>query len=56
MTAIEYMEKQLSKHKMNLEREQKRNVSQEMIDNIKKKIIYYQEACIALRCVAGEHL
>lgn len=45
------MEKQLSKHRANLERETARNVPQEMIDNIKKKVGYYQEACVALRCV-----
>lgn len=56
MTTIEYMEKQLSKHKANLERETARNVPKEMLDNIKSKIKYYQEACIALRCVGGEEL
>ena len=49
MTALEYMEKQLLKHSYNLDREIARGVPQEMIDNIKLKIGYYEKAVEALR-------
>ena len=49
MTALEYMERQLEKHRMNLDRESARGVPAEMLENIRLKIGYYQEAVEALR-------
>lgn len=49
MTAIEYMEKQLAKHKVNYEREAARGVPDEMLNNIKAKIGYYEDAVQALK-------
>ena len=49
MTTLEYMEKELKRHKLNLEREIQRNVPAEQIENIKKKVGYYTEVCEALR-------
>ena len=49
MTALEYMEKQLAKHRMNLDREIKRNAPEDMVENIKTKIGYYTEAVDALK-------
>lgn len=47
--ALEYMEKQLHKHQMNYKREAARGVSEEMLENIEKKIGYYEAAVKALR-------
>ena len=49
MTAIEYMEKQVLKHGFSLGREIARNAPAEMIENIRRKISYYEEAVEALR-------
>ena len=49
MTALEYMEKQVHKHRMNYKREAARGVSEEMLENIKKKIGYYEVAVRALK-------
>jgi DnaJ-domain-containing protein 1 len=49
MTALEYMEKQLIKNQQNYDIEAKRGVSEEMLNNIDKKIRYYQAAVDALR-------
>ena len=49
MTAIEYMEKQLQKHRLNHKREFERGVPKEMLRNIEKKIGYYEAAVEALR-------
>ena len=49
MTAIEYMTKQLKKHRLNYEREKKRGVPEEMLRNIEAKIGYYSEAVEALK-------
>lgn len=49
MTALEYMEKQVHKHRMNYKRESSRGVSKEMLENIKKKIGYYEAAVEALK-------
>ena len=49
MTALEYMEKQVQKHCRNYIREFTRGVSEEVLDNIMVKIIYYVTACEALR-------
>lgn len=52
MTALEYMIKQLNKHRLNLERETKRGVPEEMLRNIEAKIGYYEAAIEALKVVA----
>ena len=49
MTALEYMERQLQKHRRNYDREQSRGVSDEMLSNIALKISYYESAVEALR-------
>ena len=49
MTALEYMEKQVSKHSKDLFRETDRGAPQEVLDNIKLKIGYYKQAVEALR-------
>jgi len=42
MTTLEFMEKQLTKHKANLEHELNRGVPDEVIRNIKEKICHYE--------------
>lgn len=49
MTALEYMEKQVHKHRMNYKRESSRGVAEEMLNNIEKKIEYYEAAVDALK-------
>ena len=49
MTALEYMEKQLKKHRLNYDRELLRGLSEEMRYNIALKISYYKAAVEALR-------
>ena len=49
MTALEYMEKQLQKHRLNYDRELLRGVPEEMLYNIALKITYYKAAVDALR-------
>ena len=49
MTALEYMEKQLQKHRRNYIREADRGVPQEMLENIRLKISYYETAVVALQ-------
>lgn len=56
MTAIEYVEKQLRKCEINLEKEIKRDSPQEVIDNIKKKIGYYKECIEALQLISNKGL
>ena len=53
MTTLEYMEKQLNKHRANYARESARGVSQQILDNIKAKIHYYDEAIRALKAVGS---
>ena len=48
MTALEYMKRQMDKHTANYEREKRRGVPGEVLDNIKAKIGYYIEAVKAL--------
>ena len=49
MTALEYMEKQLQKHRQNFIREFDRKAPQEVLENIKLKISHYEAAVEALR-------
>jgi hypothetical protein len=54
MTAIEYMEKQLQKHRVNYNREVLRGVPEEMLHNISLKIGYYEKAVEALKKVGEQ--
>ena len=49
MTALEYMEKQVNKHRINYNREVLRGVPEEMLQNIRAKISHYEEAVEALK-------
>lgn len=49
MTALEYMQKQAKKCRINLENANKSGVPEEQINNIKKKISYYEAAVDALK-------
>ncbi len=49
MTAFEYMENQLLKHRLNFGREFARGVPEQQLENIRKKIGYYEAAVEALR-------
>jgi hypothetical protein len=49
VTAIEYMEKQVKKHRLNYKRESERGVPKEVLLNIERKIGYYEAAVDALR-------
>lgn len=53
MTALEYMERQVEKHRLNHAREFAREVPEEQLQNIRAKIGYYEAAVEALRR-AGE--
>lgn len=54
MTALEYMEKQAQKHRINYNREVLRGVSEEMLQNIMAKISHYEAAAEALEKVASD--
>ena len=55
MTALKYMIQQRDKHTANYEREKRRGVPKEVLDNIRAKIGYYEEAVKALeRTALGE--
>lgn len=49
MTALEYMQRQVVKHKLNHDREMAREVPEEQLANIRKKIGFYEAAVEALR-------
>ena len=51
MTALEYMEKQLSKHQANYVRESNRGVPDKMLNDIQSKIEHYKQAVEALRWI-----
>ena len=51
MEALEYMEKQLNKHKANHAREYSRGVPEKMLNDIQSKIGYYEKAVEALKFV-----
>ena len=48
MTPLEYMKRQLMKHRANLQREAARGVPEETLKNIRAKISYYEAAVEAL--------
>lgn len=49
MTTLEFMEKELRKHKLNLEKQTDRNAPIEDIENIKIKISHYEKVCELLK-------
>lgn len=49
MTALEYMERQVVKHRLNHDRELARGVPEEQLANIRKKISFYEAAAEALK-------
>lgn len=49
MTPLEYMEKQVQKHRRNYDREFIRGVPADMLHNILMKIHYYEAAVDALK-------
>ena len=49
MTALEYMEKQVKKHQLNFCREFDRGAPDEVLENIRNKISYYEAAVKALK-------
>ena len=49
MTALEYMEKQVQKHRRNFEAESKRGCPADMMHSILMKIHYYEVAVEALK-------
>ena len=51
MTALQYMQKQLEKHKVNLHRAIAKKSPDEEINGIKNKISYYDAAVDALKKV-----
>ena len=48
MTALEYMEKQIQQHRISHIQAVDRNAPEEMLENIRRKISYYEEAVEAL--------
>lgn len=53
MTALEYMERQVEKRRLNYYHEFVREVPEEQLQNIRAKIGYYEAAVEALRKVGG---
>lgn len=51
MTALEYMEKQAQKHRLNYDKEAVRGASEEQLRNIMRKVGFYEEAVEALGSV-----
>lgn len=54
MTPLEYMEKQVQKHRRNLEREFARDVPTDMVHAILAKVHYYEAAVEALKKEDGK--
>lgn len=52
MTALDYMESQVIKHRLNHDREFARGVPEEQLHNIRLKIGYYEAAVEALKKVS----
>lgn len=49
MTTLEFMEKQLKKHRLSLAIQEHRKSQEEAINNIKTKIFHYEKVCGILR-------
>lgn len=56
MTTLEYMERELKKHRANYARESSRGVPPEMLANINSKIGHYEKAVDALKIVDESRL
>lgn len=56
MTPLDYMTRQLTKHRLNHDRELARGAPEEQLHNIRQKIGYYEAACDALREQADNHV
>ena len=54
MTTLEYMEKQVQKHRLNFVREWERGAPEEMLRNISEKIRHYETAAEILRKTEGK--
>ena len=54
MTTLEFMEKELGKHKLNFERQTDRNTPIKNVENIKIKISHYEKVCELLKGSEGE--
>lgn len=52
MTALEYMNRQIVKHKLSHDREFSRGVPEEVLENIRAKIRFYEAAADALKKVS----
>lgn len=56
MTTLEYMEKQLQKHRLNYVRESERGVHEGQLQDIQRKINHYEAAVDALKNIVNvEH-
>lgn len=51
MTALEYMQRQIVKHRLNHDREFARNAPEDVLANIRLKISFYEAAADALKKV-----
>lgn len=49
MTTLEYMERQVARHRINFEKEGMRGAPMEVLNNIQEKIRHYEAAVAALR-------
>lgn len=49
MTTLEFMTKELNKHKLNLERQTGKNAPNEDVENLKIKISHYEKVCELLK-------
>jgi hypothetical protein len=56
MTALDYMTRQLTKRRLNHDRELARGAPEEQLHNIRQKIGYYEAAINALREQADNHV
>ena len=54
MTTLQYMQKQLEKHKTNLHRAIAKKAPEEEIESVKNKIGYYETAISALAKISTE--
>ena len=56
MTPLDYMPRQLTKQRLNHDRELARGAPEEQLHNIRQKIGYYEAACDALREQTENHV
>ena len=53
MTTLDFLEKELARCEINLVKQTERNAPMENIENIKRKIGFYADACSVLRKKGG---